>query len=263
MAVPSNILNPPSVQYRTKLSSIFSVGIADLKRGQWNLTDKKFFTRAKVAHVHFLYPAGFKYGAFEHDFDQQLHRYIDVTSKPLNVTRGFAPAQCKTDAERAKFNTCLEACSPGKADYLIVFINDYPEKEPYTRFRQFTDKELGVPSLCLKLKKLKNGIMAQQYFGNNAMKMNLRLGGGVNHQIDLRQFLPHGVALDQTIIIGADVTHPGGKCSPGTGSLTALVGTVDPACNIYRGVARPNPEREEVGVQSLAAVLIKANTNIR
>lgn len=269
MAVPSNTLLPPTVQYSHRLSGTTDIDTEELKKGQWNLIGKRFITKAKVAHVHFLYPAKFNHAAFEKAFKEQLPQYLDLVPGSL-ITRDFVPAQYKDKADYADFEECLAACGPWREHYLIVFVNNYPGKEPYSRFREYADRELGVPSLCLKFGKLQSNredrntrTMAAQYFGNNAMKMNLRLGGGINHQIILKNYLPLGVSLDQTIIIGADVTHPGGKCSPGTGSLTALVGTVDLQCAIYRGVARPNPGREEVGVQPSAThpvlKLIKKN----
>lgn len=43
------------------------------------------------------------------------------------------------------------------------------------------------------------------------------------------------------MIIGADVTHPGGDAAVGTDSIAALVGTIDRGFQVYLDVARPNP----------------------
>lgn len=68
--------------------------------------------------------------------------------------------------------------------------------------------------------------------------------------------------LQNTMIIGADVSHPGGG-TPGTGSIAALVGTIDPRCLLYRSVARPNLPRTEVGAIQRFNNLVSANPTFR
>jgi hypothetical protein len=136
----------------------------------------------------------------------------------------------------------------GQGSQLIVFINPYSDKKFYDKFRVLTDRELGIPSLCFKASKINTNSTGNRFIGfvaNNAVKINLRLGNTTDIQPFLNgPLISHKLA--ETIITGPDVSHPGTDSTLGTGSIASLVGTVDDACSIYQGSARPNTPRREV-----------------
>jgi hypothetical protein len=63
---------------------------------------------------------------------------------------------------------------------------------------------------------------------NVAMKVNIKTGG-VNHSVSK----PHPILKD-TLLLGADATHPGGTSNPGTPSVAAVMSSLDAKCEISR-----------------------------
>lgn len=132
--------------------------------------------------------------------------------------------------------------------HLVVWTAPSRDKANYNIFRTAIDRILGYSSLCIPDEKLagNQGSRLAGFAANNAMKINLRVrGNGVNYLVDLKPFLPTRVFLKDTMIIGADVTYPGGStlCN---GSIATLEGTIDRRCMVYRGASRANPPRAEV-----------------
>jgi hypothetical protein len=251
MVVPANFLDSPNVNYLDRASSAISwVGRGNLAEGRWAIANRKFNVSASINRVHFLIPAEFNLEAFESVFKHNLPEYLGGEQPITTHTR--LPAEVIEDSDRDKFMADVRfSARVVPLPDLVVFINPYAEKGSYDTFRFIMDRELGMPSICIKSSKLKNGRMSAPFFANNAMKMNIRAGtNGVNQKVNVGDFLPDRTRLADTIIIGADVTHPGSGSSLGTGSMAALVGTVDEHCAIYRGFARPNEPRTEVSILS-------------
>ncbi|KAJ4376169.1 hypothetical protein N0V83_001450 [Neocucurbitaria cava] len=119
---------------------------------------------------------------------------------------------------------------------LVIFINDTTVKEQakaFDHFKRVVEQQFGYHSLCLSQQAIYKCKQKQQYMGNVAMKVNIRLGN-TNHVIVPRAELNDpslkrlfdGNQLD-TIILGADVTHTQKDSAESSRSLAALVGSVD------------------------------------
>lgn len=89
----------------------------------------------------------------------------------------------------------------------------------------------------------------------SSFKFNVKLKG-INHTLREKDAQHSGFAgsLPGTMVLGADVTHPGRE-SEGCPSLAAVVGTVDDFSGKYLASARLQPGREEV---RMAIILEKA-----
>ncbi|KAK5713967.1 hypothetical protein LTR15_010873 [Elasticomyces elasticus] len=149
-----------------------------------------------------------------------------------------------------------------KADLLVLML---PKKNSHwasrhAAFKVVTDQILGIKSAVLCEESMRgsfpNNMEAEAakdtgmaaYFGNYAMKLNLRLGNA-NHRLDYDRDLPligtpNAQKLD-TIILGADVTHPGGGSTSGTPSVAALVGSMDHNFAVYSGQMRRQLPKQE------------------
>jgi eukaryotic translation initiation factor 2C len=79
-----------------------------------------------------------------------------------------------------------------------------------------------------------------QHMANVAMKTNLN-GGGTNHTAK-------GVDkwLSNTLVLGADVTHPGSGALQGSSSIAALVGSRGANWGDFRGVMQLQLAKQEV-----------------
>jgi eukaryotic translation initiation factor 2C len=112
--------------------------------------------------------------------------------------------------------------------------------QTYQLFKNIAEREFGFQTIYLTEKPtLKYDRVAKQeilrtsdqYFGNIMMKANLKFGG-VNHSTKQVQGL-----LKNTLILGADVTHPGVGAIEDCPSIAAIVGSVDDK-GMFRGSMR-------------------------
>ncbi|KAF2024624.1 stem cell self-renewal protein Piwi, partial [Setomelanomma holmii] len=92
-----------------------------------------------------------------------------------------------------------------------------------------------------------------QYMANVAMKVNLK-GAGINHTTQ-------GVAnwMGDTLVLGADVTHPGSSALAGSPSITAMVGSMEASGGRFTGNMQMQQAKTEINfdVQTLVLPLLR------
>ncbi|KAF2648958.1 stem cell self-renewal protein Piwi, partial [Lophiostoma macrostomum CBS 122681] len=132
----------------------------------------------------------------------------------------------------------------------VVLLLSKKDQNVYSYFKDLSDRHFSIQSICvteagnfLKNKETnktewsgKNRL--GQYFGNVAMKANLKLGQ-INHTTEL-------AGLKDVLVLGADVTHPGVGSLEGCPSIAAVVGSVDDTGGKFLGDYRPQPSKEEI-----------------
>jgi eukaryotic translation initiation factor 2C len=136
---------------------------------------------------------------------------------------------------------------------IVVLLLPSPIISIYQLFKDLADREFGLQTLCVTESKIfaadgtiKNSV--HQYLGNVMMKVNLKCEG-INHSagdsVDtFKQSLQD--RLKDTMILGADVTHPSLASIDGCPSIAALVGSVDDRGGKFLGSMRlQNPERTD------------------
>lgn len=148
-------------------------------------------------------------------------------------------------------NGYFTACLRGQSAWLglcLFTVCSSIVRDVFAELRAMMDQG-GVMSLCLSSKKLRdrrNGRIGgpnyperatsdiANYAYNVGMKLNIRMGN-INHSIESSNFnaVPPG-----TLILGADVIHPGISSVKGTPSIAALVGSVDNRYAKYLGSMR-------------------------
>ncbi|KAL5450265.1 hypothetical protein PMIN07_001265 [Paraphaeosphaeria minitans] len=131
---------------------------------------------------------------------------------------------------RANIRTAMDQCK-GNTDLFLLILRD-KDYDAYSHFKDLADCEFGIGSICITAPKMKSSI--GEKMGNIMLKMNLKLGG-INHTIE--GGLVQGTFAD-TLVLGADVTHPGPTSIPGCPSVAAFVGSVDAHAGRFLGSMR-------------------------
>ena len=108
-----------------------------------------------------------------------------------------------------------------KTELLVVIL---PRKDTrlYQAIKRFGDVEVGLHTVCVVSSKFCQ--RSESYYGNVALKVNLKLGG-INHELqkDTLGIIEQG----KTMIVGIDVTHPSPGSSSNCPSVAAMVASVD------------------------------------
>jgi hypothetical protein len=155
----------------------------------------------------------------------------------------------------------FKLCKPNDCTLVLLSDKDY---DGYAKLKRTADCEEGQHTICAIGSKIKlSGPARHQHFSNLALKVNMKMGGA-NH------FL-HSGKLDMllgrsrrsgTIILGADVTHPGHGTKEGSPSIACVVGSVDGEFMNYPGSMRLQAGKQEVSTTNLQYVL-RANSICR
>ncbi|CAG8466663.1 9415_t:CDS:10 [Ambispora leptoticha] len=109
----------------------------------------------------------------------------------------------------------------------------------YAEIKRIGETSIGVVTQCCQIKHVNNA--KKQYCANICIKINVKLGG-------MNSFLSPEyigfVAEKPTIIMGADVSHPG----PGEkkASITSICGSMDSRASRYSAVTRMQNARAEI-----------------
>lgn len=146
----------------------------------------------------------------------------------------------RTIAEMLRKVESLKGVRPN----LIVFLLPVASVEPYATIKNICDTQYGVASQCMIVEKAFSQKGQQQYLGNIALKVNIKLGG-INSRVD-DPFLRR----QRTIVIGCDAAHPNPsqrRLNPPPPTFTALAANYDSACAQYTAVtASQSPGTEMV-----------------
>jgi len=140
----------------------------------------------------------------------------------------------------------FKAAKAKGANFIVLIL---PKKNipAHSTFEDLADRKYGLHSLCLteapnwkeasfnqKGIQVDSGLKRSlaQYFANVSMKINLK-GNGINHEIQALKS-----TFSNTMVLGADVTHPSPGCVPGCPSIAAVVGSIDESGGKYLGSMR-------------------------
>jgi len=93
--------------------------------------------------------------------------------------------------------------------------------EAYANFKNLCDRFYGIQSICVTQTALEGN--RGQLMGNLMLKLNLKTAGS-NHSAAGAMLQD---TMKNTLVLGADVTHPGKGSIAGCPSIAAIVGSVD------------------------------------
>lgn len=260
-AISARILPTPMVRYKNSSASIQQAG--------WNLRNVKFPQGGTLKNwaVMAIQDGG------RHDFtgpqaldtiqglmnefvamcrasgvnvvDDQPRKILPCKLTPRN---GVDPIRNAAGKELAGKLTEIINSKPAKAgasqtpNFLIVLLSS-DDKNVYNHIKFLVDCTYGIPTVCCQSEKIQKEKGRPQYLGNIALKTNLKTGGR-NHELggDALQYLG-----TDSMILGADVTHPTAKVSvKHTPSIAAVVGSYENTYSLYPGSLRLQKSRQEV-----------------
>jgi eukaryotic translation initiation factor 2C len=251
LQVPCHRLPNPQVQYSQGFAS------ADANTGRWDLRRKQFLRNNGNIPFHFVF-------LLDDDLvlrTNTVNEYARDFAFQITSTGVGKPTQGNhiylRDLGQKELNAALGTASALRQRPDVVILLMKEKNIPvYSSFKYLADRVYGLQSICMteekcldarSVRRHPNGNVTgtirrtAQYMGNIAMKANLKRGG-VNHATRLVQT----VARD-TLVLGADVTHPSPGVLPGAPFIAALVGSLDGTGGKFVGeLSLQNTDRKEV-----------------
>jgi eukaryotic translation initiation factor 2C len=227
-----------------------------LPNAQWNLTSLKSFIHSPGAtdRINYLLlvdsimqDKANTTSIYETAFNNLLKEYgictgaVRLAVHEISGIGGASYDSLKTSMKRPLEN--MKKARP-TANFAILLLKSR-SIPAYAAFKEVVDRHLGLQSLCMTQtpniekgrRECKKDIL--QYMANIMMKANLKWGGG-NHTVQLAKEPKSKiqVILKDTLVLGADLTHPGPGSLVGCPSIAAVVGSVDSAATTFRGSMR-------------------------
>ncbi|KJX93180.1 hypothetical protein TI39_contig4372g00012 [Zymoseptoria brevis] len=243
------------------------------KSAGWNTRGQEFLTHTKripeKGMVSFLHLKGHKpaherayIDAFMDTFQPNLRQAnnVDQELDPIHIGQDIAHIKPLHD-ELSDINKRRKA----NLSVLILPDDNKIHRQQYASFRIVTDQLLGCTSIVLNEKTMCGGRPQPgnltAYMANNAMKINVRFGNE-NHTVrDRFKKLLKG-NLSDTLVLGADLIHPGQRCAAGTPTIAAVVGSVNATFGKLLGSARRQQSGQEIiepaNMKSMVTERIKA-----
>ncbi|KAJ3039879.1 eukaryotic translation initiation factor 2C, 2 [Rhizophlyctis rosea] len=242
--VDARILPAPSINYN-KTSRENTVTPRD---GTWNLRDKLLSNPSPPLQfwsVLVIHPRGETLRLQVENFILKLVKTCVnqgmriKNGKPIiNISNGH---DIEEDLKRAVVAAGGDNGERGDAQLVAVVLPDSAQWR-YAEVKRVSDTILGVPTQCVqeaKVKEMKKSMV--QYCANVCLKMNVKLGGTNSYlgKIRDRPQLPF-ITEKPTMIIGADVTHPGPQQTRDhlKPSIAAMVGSLSSDCTLYASTTR-------------------------
>jgi hypothetical protein len=265
ITVPGRILTTPQVKYGPKNAP----KTITPRSGSWNCADQKFtkpgkFTRWQVLIINRegsrgnALQEGGNYGMSTpseliNDFTKFLKNYgIEMgergSTQELLLKSFTVPNRDSNDLQLKKK---FEQAEKQRVDILLVIIPDF-DKWLYARIKFHGDVTHGVGTICSVGSKIQKVNGQGMYFGNLALKFNLK-GGGISHSVANTVIAP---VDNNTMIVGIDVTHPSPGSADGAPSIACLVASVDPAMFQWPGSIRTQKGKQEM-VDALEEMMIE------
>ena len=258
--VPGRLLPAPGITYGQGKPNVD-------EKASWNLRNVKFAVGGRLAQwaVLVIQDSGPR-GDYQGGIDDRVRRAVGgladmcrtsgmrVEGEPLYATAQIPPKSNKDlirgDAIKAIRDTITKKYPKKPSMILVVLANG--DKHVYNGLKHLLDVYLKVPSVCVQSPKLTKEQGQMQYFGNVALKINMKMGG-VNHRL----IDPPGTAptltwlkdpKEPTMLVGMDVTHPGPGSTRGTPSIAAVVATIDENFAQFPASLRIQESKKEVSL---------------
>ncbi|KZT65518.1 Piwi-domain-containing protein [Daedalea quercina L-15889] len=258
--VPGRILPPPTPRY-------LSADAPSFTPGSWNFAKMKFQRGATVPSWTVLLLLQGRQGKFKGASDPELKLFLDkfveqcqssgmkftATTPPiLEAHLPFNDDRYRTSAIQViRTSLAGHVRSTAQPPKLVLVLLADEDSRIYCGLKRICDMELGVHTVGMQPDKATKPKGQGMYFGNVALKVNMKLGG-MNHVLDAAstKWLRDSM-LKNTMLVGIDVTHGSTGSKAGSPSLAAIVASVDSDFTNYPAelrIQRPaeNKESKEV-----------------
>ncbi|CAH1760543.1 740_t:CDS:10 [Entrophospora sp. SA101] len=233
LRVPARVLPTPTIQYHPSSREAKFRPI----NGVWNLRDKKVATGTTLGSwsvVVFSSERDYPLPSVKH-FIREL-----VTTFP-NVNPPVIHANPLGDNEGTLKQAWLLAGNHAKAQpQLILCILPNTGVDLYAQIKRVSDTVIGVVTQCVQGRNIMSA--KKQYCANVCLKINVKLGG--MNSFLLPEEIPF-ITDVPTILMGADVTHPG-PGSTNKPSIAALCASMDAKASRYAASIRIQSGRTDI-----------------
>lgn len=252
--IPARILPAPGLSYRNNVRPT-------TRDGSWNILDVSFHRAGNMENWAVL--VVFEQGRmrFKGPNDPDMWRLIQgfrnkcasagmatPNERPRLEAAGPLAPRSDEDPHRQgaleKLRAAVEKLMKPRPSFILVLL-DNRDNYIYPGLKKLCDMQLGVATVCMQLNKAMKEQGQDQYFSNVALKVNTKLGGH-NHLLDDKDM--KWLKQKRTMIVGADVTHPGPASVDGTPSIAAVVASIDGHFVQYPASLRLQETKKEVRV---------------
>lgn len=226
---------------------------ANVTMGSWNMANIQFNKPGKLKRWSFLAIRNSQAG-FKSDYGMDdVHSAVEGLTNMLRASgvngaeQVYSPGRELTLEDGSdpalddKFATASKAF-----DLLLIVLPGTKKTEPfneevYSYLKTLGDMKFGIPTICVIGSKFKKN--DPQYFGNNALKFNMKLGG-VNQVVDPACL--SFITEDKTMLVGLDVTHPSSTSKEDCTSIAAMVASIDKYLGQWPATLRAQKSRQEM-----------------
>ncbi|KAJ5814820.1 hypothetical protein N7474_006597 [Penicillium riverlandense] len=247
ITVYGRILNPPSLKY--------GASKVPPRNGSWNLVGKKFCQGASLKNWTCIWVKkegcrdAFQSGNPSNALNafQQKMNELGMRVGPPVVPGPTITIKVKEEDKSINMKDFMEQTQKvfrallAKDYRFVVVLLPTPEDRIFDYIKWIGETRAGVLTHCVLADKfaLSNG----QYLANNAMKVNLKLGG-VNQTLDSSSQSPL-IVSGKTMIVGLDVTHPSTTDPESFPSIATIVASTDGRLGQWPGEVRIQERRRE------------------
>jgi len=257
ITVPGRILSAPRIKYgKQEIQTKF---------GSWNCANQRFVTTGAFAKWQVLVINHGNKSALRSDRDTLVNNFAGAlrgygiemgTREPTQEVKvtylaNIANREDNDKVLRGAFNKASE-----KGVRMLFIILPAVETWLYSRIKFHLDTKLGIHSICAVGSKFERDKNQGMFFGNLALKFNIK-GGGVCHAVSgvLAQ-KPLERDENSTMLVGIDVTHPSPGSTEGAPSIAGIVASVDKHLYQWPGSIRSQTGRKEM-VSALKEMVVE------
>jgi eukaryotic translation initiation factor 2C len=134
----------------------------------------------------------------------------------------------------------------------VLVILPFADTPLYNAIKTIADTRAGIHTVCVVMSKFSKQD-GGQYFGNIALKFNLK-AGGINQTVDPAKL---GVISEgKTMVVGLDVTHPSPGSKETAPSVSGMVASLDPQLGQWTSIAKVQEKARTEMVTGLEAMFI-------
>ncbi|EKV07112.1 Argonaute/Dicer protein, PAZ [Penicillium digitatum] len=240
ITVPARILNPPNLLYGGKKTT-------NPRNGSWNLINTKFSQGASIGKWTCLWLR--KRGNEDKELLLNPDSAMDAFYRKMRDHGLSLPAPSKPylqvrlgpdDRENRELIKDVFKKIMKEFIFLVVLLPT-TEGKIFDYVKYAGDLKTGVLTHCMLGNRLNR--IDEQYLSNNAMKVNLKMGG-CNQLLQPVNARFIGTAKN-TMVIGLDVTHPSSTDPEVFLSVAAIVGSIDYRMGQWPGNVRAQTRRQE------------------
>jgi eukaryotic translation initiation factor 2C len=225
--VNATALQNPKIMYGNDVSLYMP------PNARWAVDKKKFYSTRSTSFPYLI----FREGAVKEENCKHLRTKFEeqIKSRGVGQAKFLGEKTIKFDEEtgsheaklRKKFQDSIVEHENVK---LVVLMLSNSDQDIYSSFKYLADRVFGFNTVVFVEKSNVRGRDwnaggVDQYVGNVVMKANLKFHG-INHIADSSNNVSKKWLKD-TLVLGADVTHPSGGALPGCPSIAAIVGSTE------------------------------------